>query len=437
MLSSTVGFARHQRGAVAIIVALSIAVLIGMIGLAVDLGRMFVIKTELQNAADACALAAARELDGISGAKQRADAAGALVGTRNEINFQGESAPITEASLSYSDSLSPNSAYNRSISDADAKFAMCTASRPDIGMLFMGVLGFGDQTVNAYAVATLAPGQTTCAIPIGICTPTGVPGTPPAPKWGLEVGQWYGGKFNTTQSTCQTGTTTGNFNWIDFSPPNGGANELKDILEGVGQCQLPDVGTPVGQTGMNNGLRAAWNSRFGVYGLGLNIGHATNIPPDFTGIAYTNANFPSGFSTETWPTATPGTKPNAFNGSPATGSTHNYETASANREPYQSGNPSNANGTALPSTGSPSHTENGQQRRIAIAPIVDCQSLCASSSTTVPILDYACVMMLSPLPNNPNNIWIEYRGLATDPNSPCGTFGLGGGSGPLVPVLVQ
>lgn len=433
MLSSNDTAAERQRGSVAIIVALSIAVLIGMIGLAIDLGRMFVIKTELQNAADACALAAAKELDGIGGAKLRADAAGILVGTRNDINFQGEDAPITEASLTYSDTLSPNSSYNRSISDADAKFAMCTVSRPDIGMLFMGVLGFGDQTVNAYAVATLAPGQTTCAIPIGLCkTPSGV-----APTWGLEVGQWYGGKFNTTQSTCQTGTTTGNFNWIDFSPPNGGADELKEILEGVGQCELPAVGTPVGQTGMNNGLRAAWNSRFGVYGLGLHTSDATSIPPDFTGIAYTNANFPSGFSTETWPTATPATKPSAFDGSPASGSTHNYNTASANREPYQSGNPANANGTALPSTGSPSHTENGQQRRIAIAPIVNCQDLCASSSTTVPILDYACVMMLSPLPNNPDSIWVEYRGLATDPNSPCGTFGLGGGTGPLVPVLVQ
>jgi Flp pilus assembly protein TadG len=54
----------RQRGAVAVVVGLTIFVLVGMIGLALDLGQMFVNKTELQNAADACALAAARELDG-------------------------------------------------------------------------------------------------------------------------------------------------------------------------------------------------------------------------------------------------------------------------------------------------------------------------------------------------------------------------------------
>ena len=47
-----------QRGAVAIIVGLTLAVLVGFAGLAIDGGRLYVNKTELQNAADACALAA-------------------------------------------------------------------------------------------------------------------------------------------------------------------------------------------------------------------------------------------------------------------------------------------------------------------------------------------------------------------------------------------
>ena len=52
----------NQRGAVAVLVALMLVVLIGAAGIVLDLGRLFVAKTELQNAADACALAAAREL---------------------------------------------------------------------------------------------------------------------------------------------------------------------------------------------------------------------------------------------------------------------------------------------------------------------------------------------------------------------------------------
>jgi Flp pilus assembly protein TadG len=47
----------EQRGAVAIIVGLVLAVLMGFAGLALDVGHLYVEKTELQNAADACALA--------------------------------------------------------------------------------------------------------------------------------------------------------------------------------------------------------------------------------------------------------------------------------------------------------------------------------------------------------------------------------------------
>ena len=54
---------RHrQGGAVLILVAIAAAVLIGFLGLVIDLGRLFVTKTEMQSAMDACALAAAAEL---------------------------------------------------------------------------------------------------------------------------------------------------------------------------------------------------------------------------------------------------------------------------------------------------------------------------------------------------------------------------------------
>ena len=51
----------RQRGAVAIAVAVGLLVLLGIAGLALDLGQLFVTKTGLQNAMDACALPAARD----------------------------------------------------------------------------------------------------------------------------------------------------------------------------------------------------------------------------------------------------------------------------------------------------------------------------------------------------------------------------------------
>ena len=43
----------RQRGAVAIIVGLALAVMIGFVGLALDLGKLYVTRSELQNSADA------------------------------------------------------------------------------------------------------------------------------------------------------------------------------------------------------------------------------------------------------------------------------------------------------------------------------------------------------------------------------------------------
>jgi Flp pilus assembly protein TadG len=55
---------RETRGFVLITTAITIVALIGVLGLCLDLGRMYIAKNELQAFADAAALAAARHLDG-------------------------------------------------------------------------------------------------------------------------------------------------------------------------------------------------------------------------------------------------------------------------------------------------------------------------------------------------------------------------------------
>lgn len=424
------GLIQHQRGAIAIIIGISIAVLVGMIGLALDLGRMFVIKTELQNAADACALAAARELDGNTDAITRADAVGILIGTRNRINFQDENAPVTTASLTYSAALSPNSGYSRSIAPASAEYVMCTVERPNVGMLFMGVRGFGAQTVNAYAVATLAPGQTTCAIPLGICKPV-TPDDPDDP-FGLQAGKWYWGKF-------ESGTPglTGSYNWIIFDT-NNAASELKDLLSGPGMCELPAAGTCVGKQGQVSAASDPWNTRFGMYKGSYTVDEHS---PDFAGLAYTK-NGIGGANQTTWTNPTP---ENAYKGTPQAGSTvQNYwDHARTSHDPYQKAtNPSNINGiNAYDVKPSAVLAEKGIQRREVLAPIVDCAQLLGSGELGCPtqkvkIKGYACVLMLNPI-KGPDDVVVEYIGPPDAPGSPCGSFGLGGGSGPLVPVLVQ
>ncbi len=406
-----------QHGAVAIIVGICIVVLVGMIGLVVDMGHLFVFKTELQNAGDSCALAAAKELDGASDALLRAESAGITVGQQNKANLQATAVSILPANVKFSVTLSPNSNYLSRAAGANpvtAKYAMCTINRAGIVMWFMQVMGLGNQTVAAEAVATLAPSQTACAIPIGLCKQGS------APTFGLVTGKWYSGKFSAGSGG------TGSYDWIDFSPPIGGASELKDLLAGAGQCSLPPVGTMVGEQGQVVGLTDAWNSRFGVYKNGGQY-NVTTAAPDFTGLAYTTA---------TWPHANAATPQNAYSGTPDSGTTVNYLSAQTARSPYQSTDPAGVGMPPFKASTVANHTQYGASRRIAVAPIVDCSAL-SSPTQQIPVLGYACILMLNPI-SGPTNVVLEVRGLANSATSPCASFGIpGGAAGPLVPVLVQ
>ena len=80
---------RRQRGAVAVIFAIVMTAMIGIAWLALHLGQLYVAKTELQNAADACALSAAQSLSGSDGKQfQISEAAGLTTEQRHRGLFQ-------------------------------------------------------------------------------------------------------------------------------------------------------------------------------------------------------------------------------------------------------------------------------------------------------------------------------------------------------------
>jgi Flp pilus assembly protein TadG len=421
----------RQNGGVLILVALALAVLIGFLGLVIDVGRLFVAKTELQSAMDACALAASAELrPGVvptdPQAISRAVSAGLTAGNRNKVNFQAGTAGVTAADVYFSDHLSDNTTTYpfgyvsaATANPATAKYVMCAHATGGITTWFIQVVqGFvgatsGPSTVGAWAAATTAPAQTNCGVPIGICK------MGPAPGYGMTAGQWVSGRFDAG------GGATGSYNWIDYSPPAGGQSELAALLSGQGQCNL-NVTTPVGQTGvLGNAAARAWNSRFGLYQGGGGNPNASTAPPDYTGYSYTPVNWPS--------------QSNAYSDFQARRSA--YASYGNTIDTVSAGNGitglsvTNAYNVA---THGPSgqHRTNGADRRVVTAPIVDCTQW--ATSQTVPIVDWACVLLLHPISSPSDIVHMEYLGKATIVGSPCTTFGLAGGTaGPLVPVLVQ
>lgn len=396
--------------------AIALAVVLAVAGLAVDGGHLFVTKTELQNAADACALSASQELTGapdIPGeAFARADAAGRLVARRHRLGFQAVSVVDAQIDLAFGTSLQAGTVWvDTADAEGEARWVRCTMRREGITPWLLQLVGVSPQTVSASATATLAPARTNCGIPIAVCLRADAGHAPP---YGLPVGQWLSERFGSG------GSVTGSFNWVDYSPPAGGAAEVVELLRGAGQCRL-DVEGPVGQPGqLGNAGARAWNTRFGLYQTG-NDSEQT-APPDFTGHAYTP---------QSWPAQT-----NALS---------DFLERRRRYAPYGS---SVADGNARsglslgrgydPLTTTARHREFGADRRLVIVPIVDCGGW-AGSQTSV-IQDWACVLMLHPIAQVGDTVRMEYLGLAGDSSSPCATAGLPGSAdsiGPRVPALVQ
>lgn len=422
-----------QRGAVAIVVGLTLVVLVGMVGLAIDGGHLYLTKTELQNASDACALAASYNLTGAPAITQasfvEADAAGVTVGAKNKVDFQGDSIANADITVEFGESLSEGSAWLKATSNPspNSKYVRCTLQRTGITPYLMQVMGFGDQTVKAMATATLAPSQSNCAIPMGLCTKAG--SSPP--DYGYVKGQWTIMDFSDTSRSDYTG----NFRWLDFYPdattpgcPGGGAQELACLIAGTGQCSLPaptaggcdkvgGVVPPgcVGQNGNVGSLEVAYNSRFGVYKGGGGNPNMNTSPPDFTGLSYDQAiNWPSG--------------QDAYDDFKAARSSHFSTQSDFYKSPYTN-------------TTQADHTSNGADRRIVVVPIVDCDSF-TGGGQHAPIRAYSCVLLLDPYRKDGANTLskFEYLGLANAPGSPCSSSGVTGDStspGPLVPSLVQ
>jgi len=408
----------RERGVVSIVVALSLVVLIGFIGLALDLGKLYVTKSELQNSADACALAAARDLTGASPLSV-SEAAGIAAASANAALFQSTPVAMTvDSNVTYSDSLDDAFEIKDGITYALAsvQYVQCTTSQSGIANWFIQALNaipgvsIANAAVSASAVATTGAAQTTCAIPVFVCTPASV--SPPSTSY--TVGQWLTSKVDSTNNGVYGG---GNFGWANLSGGTG-ASQLASQLTGAGQCSLT-TNQPIGNPGNIASIDTAWNSRFGIYKNGN--GNSAGVT-DFTGYSYT---------ANTW-TGT-------VNGQPG-GAFSDFIQKRKSFTPYQGDSAAQLNTNGNPA--SQATYQAGADRRLALVPMVDCGALSSSGTHKTTAQSFACVLMLDPMQKGGNidSVTLEYLGASDLPGSPCATQGIPGtgtGVGPKVPVLVR
>lgn len=409
---------QSERGVFVLLTALMLVVLLGIVGLAIDVSRQLVINAELQNSADACALAGVLELNGATDAPKRsAQTARFVGGLKNYDAFQKELVSYPDADITFS-ILREGPFVPAASAPANVVYIKCVARHQGLVNMFMGVLGFAKSDLDATAIATLQPAQSACMVPMSIHAKN--PNDPTL--FGYSTYDIVNNQYATNDGATggiPDAKVSGVFNFANpLGNASANANDVGDWIKGIGVCNVPTAnGTCIDEI-PTNGVTTSWNTRFGVYGANLTPQMGL---PDQTGAAYDYQTV-KGNSTAInayKQVDEPGKKP--FN--PTGGDGWNgggYKWSQANHLEFGSTN-----------------------RRLVGLPVVDPAKNCGSGNGH-PIVGWACGLMLAPYDNSTSKQKyrvqrIQILGRA-DKTPFCGTMGIPGGNGatgPLVPALVQ
>ena len=271
---------RSSDGAVAPTVALSLFAMIAVGGIGFDYARMASLDTELQQAADQAALAAATQLDQQSGATARAVAAAQSL-LVNQTRFGNDSGGIniltgqdaTDASGNtvarvtfYSNKADAEAGTNgfaaATTNDASAKFVKVDVTgRQAIYALTPIVGALSSPTINASAVAGV--GSAICKVPpVMICNPD-EPSTNTNELLDFNPVRGTGLRLVTGNATVP-----GNFGWLESGLGNGTPALAGELGYNVPQGPCQAITGVTTKTGMDTSVLNAFNTRFDVYANG-------------------------------------------------------------------------------------------------------------------------------------------------------------------------
>lgn len=268
---------RKQKGAVAVVVGLSLVTLFAMGGVVLDLGHLYIAKSELQNSADAAALAGARRLDetdtGITNARNDAIA----IAGQNKFNFS-TNVVISTTNVEYGPSpTGPWSDYG-------------TAFASPKGKTFVKV-DTGARVLDTYLMRVVAPAYNTISTAgdavagrfVNNITPIGVCAVDPANKTSkfkydsgltelMEFGFRRGVSYDIFAMNPLGGSSVPYLINAAESPPtpcvtsHNNADFAKPFICGGNSTVIPSgVGKVYTNTGLEAALAKSLNSRFGDY----------------------------------------------------------------------------------------------------------------------------------------------------------------------------
>ena len=280
-------FLADDGAAIAPLYALGIGALVTVSAVGFDYGRLAALDTELQNAADQAALAAATQLDGsenaMVNARDAANNAFASAGSAfvnetrfandNRVTGANDSRPITSLSYSFYDGYNSTTDEPGVLleSDSDGPAAKVVEVRVNARRVFyaltplVNAISSGD--VNGRAWATLQ--NSTCNVPpLMFCLPSTATGAVDIDfPTDADIGKGLKMHMNANQADPWA---PGNFGFlnIDYDYPNGtNPNHTLGFNEAFNGCSSDVIES---QTGVRDPQADALNSRFDMFNSSMN-----------------------------------------------------------------------------------------------------------------------------------------------------------------------
>lgn len=255
-------FIQDERGATAVFLSFLTIFGLGAAALVIDIGQMTVLKTQMQNRADAAAMAAARYLNGTPDARLRAEAV-----ARNAA--QAGSAWSTNGASLVVDQIDFYSAFDgtpvAALGDLDAKFIKVSLQPRKVNFFFQPVLKyfFGSSSTNtALVTATAVAGADPFICkspPLMICDPQE---NDPADSLDLpgSVGRQF--RLKSPQGKGNSPWAPGNFGLLALPTGQNGASAISAALAAVQPtgCYKLTIETAPGSK--TNQVKNGINARF-------------------------------------------------------------------------------------------------------------------------------------------------------------------------------
>ena len=257
------GKRKEERGSILAISAIGMLTILLAVGLGIDISRLYLSKAELQNAADAAALAGASGLNGVStGIKEAADRA---VKAMNKYDFNKTGVTFPRSNVVFATNL--NGPYvsegSASSSPGSVRFVKVTTPASPVGISFAAVVLGSKRDLTATATAGLS-------VPINVVCPW-LPAFVFDPENTIQPGGVYTFRLGPGDDL-----SPGNYQLL-APVQSGGSGDREGMANGVNWCI--SVGTQVKtKPGVTAGaIRQGINTRFDDYGAGLDPGMS---PPD-------------------------------------------------------------------------------------------------------------------------------------------------------------